>query len=655
MEASPFTLITEPICQCHPLFKLPSHIHTPSKERHVKSIVCSSNCVVRADLNGELYLNPALYHSSDLSEASCERCPPLEWYKQAFPKLTKLTQILKNVDLIDGMLVDVNDDSTVNDERLNHRMHKFKALSGIFLGAPPVLKEVNKNIEAVMAGKKSSQYVCFSKQNEREPMIVDSLTTICNILGISAQQRKVVRFTICAQVTQHQMWTGALEQLLKNLEIEIRSLKHLVHNKNMKMSEQIVSTCLKFLAETANSHDEDTSSWMRPKPKVFVDSSSTHKWGEVLDMFNDLVGYLKDEDKLVFYVSKLESMKEGLAQIKDVLIDRNIGYREVRHQENLVQKKLSKTLGHSSRCLFTLLRYYLHDTIRNVEVEVCGGLYELGGPDQICLYMGKVLTSNEEVVIWRGVKQLDRALGLFKFVWESAKMKGTLELQGHLWCVGAQHKTLTYRKNLFFIHGISVIHYKGKMASTSLIFQLSPSHRSPVCRSCMKHSPNVIRCHTKHLSRRLAILTVTFSTVLTREAVLDEHKSALGFDLRMTAPDQTVEEAESVIRDHARALLEMKSVIESEDWREIQQELRKKSSLLKQDIYTFIQSKPGNMRPLLRKLYFNLFNNVTKSYINRLSKKMLDYAARDKDLASVKECFENISTALNDILSRILA
>lgn len=147
------------------------------------------------------------------------------------------------------------------------------------------------------------------------------------------------------------------------------------------------------------------------------------------------------------------------------------------------------------------------------------------------------------------------------------------------------------------------------------------------------------------MSRRIAVLAATVTTLLTREVVLNERNSALGFELRMTAPDQTVEEAESTIRDHARALLGIKTLIESEDWRELQQELRKKSSLLKQDIYTIIQSKPGTMRPLLRKLYFNLFNNVTK----------LDYAARDKDVASVQKFYENISTAVVDILSRILA
>uniref|UniRef100_A0A2P2ILC4 Uncharacterized protein n=1 Tax=Rhizophora mucronata TaxID=61149 RepID=A0A2P2ILC4_RHIMU len=60
-------------------------------------------------------------------------------------------------------------------------------------------------------------------------------------------------------------------------------------------------------------------------------------------------------------------------------------------------------------------------------------------------------------------------------------------------------------------------------------------------------------------------------------------------------------------------------------------------------MYILIQSKPGSERPQLRKLYSNLFNNVSK----------LDYAARDKDAARVWQCYENIVAALNDILSRI--
>ncbi|CBI31764.3 unnamed protein product, partial [Vitis vinifera] len=75
----------------------------------------------------------------------------------------------------------------------------------------------------------------------------------------------------------------------------------------------------------------------------------------------------------------------------------------------------------------------------------------------------------------------------------------------------------------------------------------------------------------------------------------------------------------------------------------MQKALRKSSSLLKQDIYTIIQSKPGSMRPQLRKLYSNLFNNVTR----------LDYAARDNDATQVWEYYEKIAITLDDILSRI--
>jgi hypothetical protein len=70
--------------------------------------------------------------------------------------------------------------------------------------------------------------------------------------------------------------------------------------------------------------------------------------------------------------------------------------------------------------------------------------------------MGRILTSDEEEMVWSGMKQLDRALRVFKFVWEIAGMKGVLELQGHLWCVGAMDRTLTYRGNRFFVHGISL-------------------------------------------------------------------------------------------------------------------------------------------------------------------------------------------------------
>lgn len=421
-------------------------------QRYMKDLYCPKY-VPKSWKNGGWHLIAAFHHHS---ESSYERILPQELYEDMFARLTKLTNLLKNVDLVDGRLLDVNDNSTVNDERLLLRMHQFKALTRAFLGHPSVQQEIMKNVKVAMAGRKCNPPFCFANPIERDPMIISSLTKVCNFLNISTQQRKTVRFTICPQVAQHRIWTGALEEILMGLKTDLELLDDHSPSQGKLLGKQIVSTCLNFLAETACRKDGDASSWMRPKPSKPVDSPSTHKWEEVLEMFNDLINYLKAEKGLLFHVSKLEVMKEGLTQIKDVLVDRDIGYREVQYHESMVQKKLLKTLGHSSRCLFTLLRYYLHGTIRDMEVDVTGALCDMGDKDKLCLYMGKTMASFEERMIWSGIKQLDRALRLFKFVWETAGSKGSLELQGHLWCVGAKSRALTYRGNLFIIHGISL-------------------------------------------------------------------------------------------------------------------------------------------------------------------------------------------------------
>ncbi|XP_021854188.1 psbQ-like protein 3, chloroplastic [Spinacia oleracea] len=161
-----------------------------------------------------------------------------------------------------------------------------------------------------------------------------------------------------------------------------------------------------------------------------------------------------------------------------------------------------------------------------------------------------------------------------------------------------------------------------------------------ICSPSLKmNSPKVEPCS---ISRRVGAVAVMSSLFLTTEAIVSD-KTANSFELRITVPDQTVEEAQSTVRDHAQALLDVKSLIQSESWREAQRELRKNSSYLKQDLYTIIQSKEGSIRPFLRKLYANLFNNVTK----------LDYAARDKDVARVQELYNNVAAALYHILSRL--
>ncbi|KAK6912624.1 hypothetical protein RJ641_022225 [Dillenia turbinata] len=418
--------------------------------KQVKNLFCSTMYAANKR-NSSMKTNLLLFHCSNEPQEEILRTD--QWYEMAFAKLKKLTHLLKNVDLIDGRLINIDNDSIVFDEYIAEKMIEFKSLSRAFLGCPSVQQALQKNVMATTQATQGMSMVYFGKASERAPLTVNSLTTVCNFLNISAQQRKVIRLTVSPQVTQHQIWMGTLEEILNGLKSDMETLDYC--NKGNKMGLQIVSTCLKFLHETAI--DPDSTSWMKPAPTKPAADPASNKWEDVLEMFNDLIACLRDERRLSFHVSKLEFMKEGLLQIRDVLIDKKIGYREVRHQESLVQKKLSKTLGHSSKCMFTLLQYYLYGTIRDVEVDICGGLYGGSGKKAFYLCMGKLLTSDEENMVWSGVKQLDRALRLFKFVWETAGMKRVMELQGHLWCVGAVCRTITYRGNLFFVHGINLV------------------------------------------------------------------------------------------------------------------------------------------------------------------------------------------------------
>ncbi|WCJ30250.1 hypothetical protein M5689_011820 [Euphorbia peplus] len=375
-----------------------------------------------------------------------------KWYEKAFPHITTLTRQLQNVDSIDGKLVNVNDGLFINDDRIAKKMLTLKSLVRVFIGCPLVQHNLKESIEGLLADNvKCNPIGCFVKPSERDCMVVSSLTRVSDFLNVTAQQKKVVRFTICPQVTQHRIWVGALREMLNGLKAEMDKSSV----KGSSMEEQIVHNCLKFLADTDNL-DYECTSWMQLRATKSDDSdSSSATWEDLLEMFDDLIKCLGSEKGLFYHVSKLEVMKEGLAQIKDVLVDKGIGYKESRFQESLVQKKLSKTLGHSSRCLFTLLLYYLYGHVRDIEVDLCGGIYSGECETRFCLYMGRILTSDDEEMVWSGVKQLQRALGLYKFVWETAGRQGVLDLQGHLWCVGAKDRTLSYRGTSFLVHGIN--------------------------------------------------------------------------------------------------------------------------------------------------------------------------------------------------------
>ncbi|XP_027914476.1 uncharacterized protein LOC114173967 isoform X1 [Vigna unguiculata] len=402
------------------------------------------NHFIRTNKFAAFYLNSMFYHTSNDALS-------LQWYHNEFPKVKELTHLLANVDAVNGRLIDVKSNSTFFDDDIERDMCTFKSLVRGYVGSTFVQHKMKHVLASFVSNVKNESFTPFGKATEREPMVVDSLTKVSNFLNVSAQQRKLVRHKVCSQVTQHRIWTGALKEVLNGFAIDLDCLSSRGLNNNALLGAQIVHSCLNFLTEIGVFSDPGSSSWMKLSSSK-VDFTDSRKWEDVLVMFNDLIECCRKETRLKLHVAKAEITKEGLLHIRDVSVDKNVGYKEAQHQESLVRKKLSKMLGHSSRCLFTLLLYYLYGRVVDIEVDMCGGVN--GSNGRFCLFMGRILTSDSEKMVGRGVKQLDRALGIFKFVWEMAEMKGHLDLQGHMWCVGADNRILRYRGNTYFVHGI---------------------------------------------------------------------------------------------------------------------------------------------------------------------------------------------------------
>uniref|UniRef100_A0A0F7GX20 PQL-like protein n=1 Tax=Pelargonium transvaalense TaxID=158603 RepID=A0A0F7GX20_9ROSI len=170
---------------------------------------------------------------------------------------------------------------------------------------------------------------------------------------------------------------------------------------------------------------------------------------------------------------------------------------------------------------------------------------------------------------------------------------------------------------------------------------ISPNFSHHVKPSLESRETTLKALHSK-LSRRIGAIATLASVLLAGDAIFNK-EFANGLDTGLGAPEQTIEEAESGIRGHARELLEVKALLDSESWRVAQKELRRSSSRLRQDLYTIIQNKPGRERPPLRKLFENIFTNVSN----------LDFAARDENASLVRECYKNIVAALDDLFSII--
>ncbi|XP_044980543.1 uncharacterized protein LOC123447892 [Hordeum vulgare subsp. vulgare] len=380
------------------------------------------------------------------SEDEQERVPPSRgWYPAAYARLLRLAGSLQGVDLADGDLRDTATGSLVTDAHAVARVEQFDAIAGEFAATrrgPPL-----------------------------KTTALSSLTKVCDVLGVSAQRRKNVRLSVCPQVTQHHVWRGALEEVLRDLRADMGALEP--PSPAIRMAEQIASACASFLSETADAATSSSPSWMRPAPyrRPSPAPPPAKTWQEVLDMFTDLGKSLATDERLARHTQKVEAMKEGLYQIRDIIVERDIAFKEARHQDCLVQRNLSKNLGHSSRGLYTLLLFYLYGTVRDIEVHLGKRLSGKEGKN-VTLHAVKFLIDGDELAVRSGIKQLSRALRVFRFVWEAANTdtgtssdivvkkgegaKGVLKLQGHLWGLGVEEKAVTYRGDVFQVHQIKL-------------------------------------------------------------------------------------------------------------------------------------------------------------------------------------------------------
>ncbi|KAG6525070.1 uncharacterized protein LOC122046556 [Zingiber officinale] len=401
-------------------------------------------CTVRRSI---VYL-PCLAFYHQIVELDGEELLPAVWYRAAYAKIIKLSPVLKDLKQIDGKLINRNDNSVITDDYVISHNRLFNSIAKMFVR--PISLQFSRN-NTIPQPVECSSPVLFSKPSERDSIIVDSLTKICDFLNVSVQKRKFVRLAVCPQVTQRHIWRGALEEIFGNLKQEMHFLP--CCSKDFQMSEQILSNCVKFLTEIKDPSSYASPSWMRPAPlNKVVKMQPSRNWEELLEMIDDLLEVLGKENNFAHHVSRLEMMKKGLFQIKDIIVERDITHKEVRRQDCLLQKKLTKSLGHSSKCLFILLQYYLHGTVEEIEIEVCGGLHRYGGKTYLC--MGKFLTFSDEESIMSAIMQLNKVLSVFKFVWETAAMEGVLVLQGHVWCPDVDERSLTYRGNVYYLHGI---------------------------------------------------------------------------------------------------------------------------------------------------------------------------------------------------------
>ncbi|GLJ34500.1 hypothetical protein SUGI_0693810 [Cryptomeria japonica] len=355
--------------------------------------------------------------------------------------LGSMGERLKYFYLTDGRLAKLDDNSFVFNISAKKEMQEFKLLAKKFIGCRLQVYDPWK------LKSSGSLHLPFSTPSERDSETFDSLKVVCQYLGLSVPQRRSARKIISPQVIQYDMLRGALEELVRNLDVDLGAIDK--PSNKVLAAKEASARSVQLLSQ--NLSTTGSASWAKLSSYKNFHSPKS-KWGDVLESFEVILDALKDVDSLKFYVITIEGMKEGLGHIKNVQLDNNLDFKKIHHRKSYVEHKLVYNLGYTSKCLFTLLVFYLFQSIRSITVDMAGGLY--GATEEIpYVSIGEIITSADRKMLWIAVKHLDKALGLIRFISEIIGTKN-LKLEGHIWALGAQETTIDYRGNSIFVHAI---------------------------------------------------------------------------------------------------------------------------------------------------------------------------------------------------------
>ncbi|VFQ81695.1 unnamed protein product [Cuscuta campestris] len=102
-------------------------------------------------------------------------------------------------------------------------------------------------------------------------------------------------------------------------------------------------------------------------------------------------------------------------------------------------------------------------------------------------------------------------------------------------------------------------------------------------------------------------------------------------------------EAAARAKESAKDIINVKGLIDKQQWPYVQNDLRSKAEYLRYDLNTVISSMPREDKKLLKDLTGKLYQTISN----------LDYAAKSKDSSKAEKYYEETVAALNDVLSRL--